>query len=68
MPMASMDNLGAHLGLYEVETPSGLKVEITPEEEAAITKDVILWKLRQDLTADERPPAHSLLLQFLFRR
>lgn len=54
MPMASMDNLGAHLGLYEVETPSGLKVEITPEEEAAITKDVILWKLRQDLTADER--------------
>ncbi len=54
MPMASMDNLGSHLGLYEVETPSGLKVEITPEEEAAITKDVILWKLRQDLTAKER--------------
>ncbi len=54
MPIASADNLAGHLGLYEVETPSGLMVKITPEEEAAITKDVILWKLRQELTAKDR--------------
>lgn len=54
MPLASMENVGPYLGLYEVETPSGVLVSITPEEEAAITKQAILYELEQELTRRER--------------
>ena len=54
MPLASVNNVGPFLGLYEVETPSGIMVSITPEEEAAITKRALEFALQQDLTRKER--------------
>lgn len=54
MPLASLENMGHHLGLYEVETPSGITVSISPEEEAEITRQAILFELEQQLTRGQR--------------
>jgi hypothetical protein len=46
--------MGGYLGLYEVTTPSGQRVQITAQEEAQIAKRALEWKLEQDLMAKER--------------
>lgn len=54
MPVASVENLGRFMGAYEITTPSGKKVVISPDEEARIAREALEWKLRQSLVEKER--------------
>jgi len=60
MPVASVQSLGGHLGLFELTTPSGRKVSISPEMEERIALEALQWKLHQKLTADERLKATAI--------
>ena len=51
MQAANLSNFGTFLGQYEVRTPSGAVVTLTPEEEAEITKAAMEEQLRQEMIA-----------------
>jgi len=54
MSVATVQNLGGMLGAYELTTPSGRQVRITPEQEEAIAMAALEERLMMKLNEGER--------------
>ena len=54
MSVATVQNLGGMLGAYELTTPSGRHVQITPEQEEAIAMAALEERLMMKLNEGER--------------